>query len=85
MTTQAHKEFDAWYRGVWPEESMNVKGHLHKNQMCAAWLASREVIVVTLPEIDPFETEANLHIDYCADRIKAAGLTVAYDKENDHD
>lgn len=63
---------------------MNVKGHLHKNQMCAAWLASREVIVVTLPEIDPFETKANLHIDDCADRIKAAGLTVAYDKENDN-
>lgn len=48
------------------------------------WLASRKAIVVTLPEIDPFETEANLHIDDCADRIKAAGLTVAYDKENDN-
>jgi len=80
MTTQAHKEFDAWYRGVWPEESMNVKGHLHKNQMCAAWLASREAIVVTFPEIDDWATETNEIIWQCEEHVKTAGLTVVYEK-----
>lgn len=67
------------------EDGTYLKNHVRSdyNLFCAAWKASREELIITLPhkvfEDDDFYTGYNYAIDYCVEWIEGAGLKVAYD------
>ena len=54
--------------------------HLATNNKWESWQASRAAIEIELPDKvmveDEFDNGLNCAIDYCADAIRAAGLTV---------
>ncbi|MEI9696063.1 hypothetical protein V5074_23465 [Atlantibacter hermannii] len=81
---ESRKQFEAWFS---PRKiAMQKRGistirivRLHK-KMLEAWQASRAAIEIDLPDKvmveDEFDNGHNCAIDYCADAIRAAGLTV---------
>lgn len=83
MSDLMREEFERWFRSVWPETEMNgAAGHSFKNSLAAAWQASRECLVIELPE--PIELEVVgvgctfhsecLHGHAVVDAIHAAGV-----------
>ncbi|WP_312293203.1 hypothetical protein [Atlantibacter hermannii] len=82
---ESRKQFEAWFHSRYDQISMPPveRSMLFTNQW-ASWQASRAAIEIELPDKvmveDEFDNGHNVAIDYCADAIRAAGLTVKGDR-----
>lgn len=88
----SRKQFEAWFDEYTSNEPGRCKilrsGVGYRNAACQeqwdAWQASRAAIEIELPDKvmveDEFDNGHNCAIDYCADAICAAGLTVKGDR-----
>lgn len=75
------EEFEAWVKSKWPETDF---GQFNDGEYCgftlqhcwAAWKASREALVIELPQQSGANLDWNQAIRYCHQAIEAAGLKV---------
>ena len=78
----SREQFEEWFPqmvGGMPENMVKVFDEM----LFMAWQASREAIEIELPDKvmieDEFDIGHNYAIDYCADAIRDAGITVKGD------
>lgn len=80
---ESRKQFEAWFE--WYTGFSTSTGSANVVEMYwQSWQASRAAIEIELPDKvmveDEFDNGHNCAIDYCADAIRAAGLTVKGDR-----